>query len=178
MTYIQSSERSGGEDGNRDQRPGGWRARLEGPWWLLAALALGALGGRVVPFVSVAAADPIDGQLGGKTCDSRILRGNYGFSFSGSFTGGEPYTGVGSESCDDKGHCTGVTTINVDGTTSTAPFTAEYTIYPDCTGIERANYYELGLVINETVTIVDGGREVHFMGTDPGGTVLGVMKRR
>jgi hypothetical protein len=119
-----------------------------------------------------------DKPLMANACDTRLLRGDYGFSFSGSFSGGVIFTGVGSESCDAKGQCTGVTTINIDGATSTAPFTSVYTINADCTGVETADYYDLGLIVSEAVTIVDGGKEVHFMGTDAGGTSLGVMKRR
>jgi hypothetical protein len=116
--------------------------------------------------------------LRANACDTRLLRGDYGFSFSGSFSYGATFTGVGSESCDDQGQCTGVTTINIDGATSTAPFTSVYTINADCTGVETANYYTLGLIVSEAVTIVDNGKEVHFMGTDPGGLSIGVMKRR
>jgi len=119
-----------------------------------------------------------DKPLRANACDARLLRGDYGFSFSGSFSYGASFTGVGSESCDDQGHCTGVTTINIDGATSTAPFTSVYTINADCTGVETTNYYELGLIVLEAVTIVDHGNEVHFMGTDAGGLSIGVMKRR
>ncbi len=180
MTDIESSVNSGdGVDQRRAAapRPGGWRSRLKAPWWAVGLLAVGLVAsGRLVPSAS---AQPASGPAGGKVCDNRILRGDYGFSFSGEYVGGGGrYVGVGSESCDDTGHCHGVTTINIDGVTSTAPFTSVYTINPDCTGVEVAEYYELGLVIHEAVTIVDGGREVHFMGTDPGATDLGVMKRR
>lgn len=155
-----------------------WSPRFKAPWRVLAPLvvALAAAGSLVSS--ALAQASPSSGPAAGQSCDNRILRGDYGFSFSGSFSGGIPFTGVGSESCDENGHCTGVATLNIDGTTSTAPFTADYTINADCTGVETGNYYTIGLTVQEAVTIVDGGREVHFMGTDPGGTSIGVMKRR
>lgn len=153
------------------------RSRLWARWRVVGLLVVAAAAGSLVSS-ALAQASPGGGQGNGHVCDNRILRGNYGFSFSGSFTGGVPFTGVGSESCDDDGHCTGVTTLNIDGQSSTAPFTADYTINPDCTGVETASYYTIGLVIQEAVTIVDGGKEVHFIGTDPDGTSIGVMKRR
>jgi hypothetical protein len=178
MEIDSSTQRGSGEDVNRDKPPIGRRPRLGSPFWLLGALALGALGGRFLPLVPSASADPAPGPIGGKACDNRILKGNYGFTFTGSFSGGIPFVGVGSESCDETGYCTGVTTLSIDGAVSTSPFTAQYTINPDCTGVETANYYTIGLVVQEAVSIVDGGREVNFMGTDPGGVSVGVMKRR
>jgi len=145
----------------------------------LLVLALAAIGSFVILASSALAETSAANEPGSATaCDTRLLRGDYGFSFSGSFSHGATFTGVGSESCNDQGQCTGVTTINIGGTTSIAPFTSVYTINADCTGVETANYYDLGLVVSESVVLVDGGKEVHFIGTDPGGTSIGVMKRR
>lgn len=153
---------------NSESRNSRFKASLWFPGLLVLALA-------AISSVVILASDK---PLSANACDNRLLRGDYGFSFSGSFSGGATFTGVGSESCDDEGQCTGVTTINIDGTISTAPFTSVYMINADCTGVETANYYTIGLVVSESVVLVDGGREVHFMGTDPGGTSIGVMKRR
>lgn len=180
-----TNERNMNDAGDdRAPAPLGGRAlasRVRTAWRLAGLLVLAPVAaGSLALLVSsaLAQASPGGGSKKPKTCDNSILEGDHGFSFSGTFTGGVPFTGVGSESCDDTGHCTGVTTINIDGASSVAPFTADYTIAADCTGVETATYYTIGLTIQEAVTIVDGGKEVHFMGTDPDGTSLGVMKRR
>lgn len=111
-------------------------------------------------------------------CDDSIVKGDHGFSYTGSIAGGGGgITGIGSETCDETGHCNGFGTNTVDGQASSSTFTGVYTINPDCTGVIETTYAD-GSVYHSAVVVIDAGNEFHFVGTDPGSSYLGIEKRR
>src|SRR5215813_1314468 len=113
-----------------------------------------------------------------RVCDNSIVKGQHGFSYTGTIAGGGgSITGIGAETCDDNGNCVGFGTNTVDGVASSTTFTGVYTINPDCTSSVTTTYPD-GSVFHSAVVILNGGDEFHFIGTDPGASYLGIEKRR
>ena len=112
-----------------------------------------------------------------KVCDNGTLKGDYGFSFSGTINGLGSIYAIGAETCDGNGGCAGTATISINGTTYTDTFTSVETIYPNCTGVATVTYGS-GVVAHSATVLVSDGNEVHFMATDPGAMANGVSKRR
>ena len=112
-----------------------------------------------------------------KVCGAHLVKGDYGFSYSGTVEGVGSITGVGSETCDDNGNCVGEGTDTVNGSAFTATFSSVTTINPDCTGTVTTTYAD-GSVFHAALVVVNGGDEYHFVGTDPGASYIGVQKRR
>jgi hypothetical protein len=112
-----------------------------------------------------------------KGCGAHLLKGDYGFSYSGTADGFGSINGVGSESCDDDGNCVGEGTDTVNGSAFTSTFSSVTTINPDCTGTVTTTYAD-GSVFHAALVVVNGGDEYQFVGTDPGAAYIGVQKRR
>jgi hypothetical protein len=112
-----------------------------------------------------------------KGCGAHLVKGEYGFSYSGTADGFGSINGVGSETCDDNGNCVGEGTDTVNGSAFTTTFTSVTTINPDCTGTVTTTYAD-GQVFHAALVVVNGGDEYHFVGTDPGASYIGVQKRR
>ena len=116
-------------------------------------------------------------RVANKVCGAHLLKGDYGFSYSGTADGFGSINGVGSETCDDNGNCVGQGTDTVNGTAFSATFTSVTTINPDCTGNVTTTYSD-GQVFHAALVVVNGGEEYQFVGTDPGASYIGVQKRR
>jgi hypothetical protein len=137
-----------------------------------AAVALGVAAGNAGRLVPSAQAEP-----GARPCSIASERGNWGYSYSGTIDGVGPIVGVGTETCDGAGHCTGTDTAVVFGQTVTHTFTTVETINPDCSGGSEITYDD-GTVVHSKFVIVAGETELHFTGADPGASLSGVQKRR
>ena len=112
-----------------------------------------------------------------KVCGNGTFNGEYGFSYSGTIDGLGSITGIGSETCDGNGNCVGTGTASINGAASSSAFTSVYTINPDCTGIATTTFPD-GLVLHSAIVLLNDGDEIHFIGTDPGSSYIGVEKRR
>lgn len=145
----------------------------------LAAISFLVLGGSVV-FVganSSNAAPARSSAAENKGCGTQLVKGEWGFSYSGTADGFGNINGVGSETCDEDGNCVGQGTDTVNGSAFNASFSSVTTINPDCTGTVTTTYAD-GSVFRAALVVVDGGNEYHFVGTDPGASYIGVQKRR
>jgi len=100
-------------------------------------------------------------------CNNATLTGKYGFVFSGFTTKTTsansklvPFYGEGLFTFDGIGGTSATYTysINGDGGVPNNPYTADYTVYPDCTGSMTANPPSIG--DNFAFVIVSGGAEV------------------
>ncbi len=112
-----------------------------------------------------------------KGCGTHLVKGDYGFSYSGTADGFGSINGVGSETCNDDGNCFGEGTDTVNGAAFSSTFTSVTTINPDCTGTVTTTYAD-GSVFHAALVVVNGGDEYQFVGTDPGASYIGVQKRR
>jgi hypothetical protein len=104
-------------------------------------------------------------------CTAATLTGSYAFTFSGFFQNqgrNSPISGIGSGTLDGKGNVSATVTASFDGNLSTFPYTATYTVNPDCTGSVTATPGS-GLA-NFSIVIVRGGAEVLGAEIDPGNT--------
>jgi hypothetical protein len=138
------------------------------------ALVLGVTaGGGFGHLLPSAHADPGKGPA----CDQGSEQGTWGFSLTGSIDSVGPIVGVGAETCDGTGHCTGSETDTIAGATVTHTFTTVETINPDCTGVSTITNPD-GSSVHSAFVIVNGGAELDFIGTDPGASISGVQKRR
>jgi hypothetical protein len=133
------------------------------------ALAAGGIGYLARP----AHAEP----AGARTCSIASERGTWGYSFSGTIDGFGPIVGVGVETCDGAGRCTGTDTSVVGGVSVSQSFTTVETINPDCSGGSEITYAD-GTVVHSKFVIVENENELHFIGADPGASIHGVQKRR
>jgi hypothetical protein len=143
---------------------------------LVLGLALYSSFGRLAPTAQASAAGKM-AAAANKTCDGGTLKGDYGFSFSGTITGLGSIYAIGAETCDGNGGCAGTATLSINGTTYTDTFTSVETISPNCTGVATVTYAS-GVVAHSATVLVSNGDEVHFMSTDPGAMANGVSKRR
>lgn len=112
---------------------------------------------------------------GNGQCNLHSLKGNWGVHFHGTLFGLGDLVGVGAETCDAYGNCTGHVTFNLEGAVSEDTFTSEDVIQPDCTGTGMVHYTS---GIEATVAFVLVDDEIHFVGTDPGALFVGTQMRR
>lgn len=121
-----------------------------------------------------------DDGFGGR-CSLRMLEGNYGYSFSGTFlvspTTPVPLASVGRMTFDGRGNISGNDTNSFGGSVSSYPTTGTYTVEPNCTGTLNVNLPD-GFVITNNISIVDNGDEIFLIQTNPGTIISGVLKRQ
>lgn len=140
--------------------------------FLLGLAASGGLGA----LTPSAQASPPGGGSGG-ACDEKLLKGNYGYSYDVTIAGLGDFNGIGAQTCDKYGNCSGSDTVMIFGQATTLAFTSAYTVNPDCTGSGLITYSN-GAVVNTVFVLMDGGDEIHFVGADFDGKSSGVAKRR
>jgi hypothetical protein len=149
---------------------------------LLSVLTLGGIFiGGASTSGTTALAQTIGGNVGSPLCTERTIEGRYGFISSGSAgpptLAAEalgPLTGVGIVSFAPQGAFTLVTTRSVNGKIDEKPLalTGTYKVNADCT-------VTLSFAVGFTfrAIIVDGGKEIRFIETDPGTTFIVTAKR-
>ena len=114
-------------------------------------------------------------------CTLESVNGAFGGTFTGTLTAGPligPYAAVSRIVCDGKGSCRGEGTQSLNGTI--LPFVDQGTIYtvtPEFTGSITVDLGE-GQTINFFFIIVDHGRELRSLQTDPGTVVTGNLRRQ
>lgn len=149
---------------------------------LIAILILGAiLIGGTVPPGNTALAQSSTGRAVRPLCTQKSIQGSYGFISSGSagpptipaeVSG--PLVGVGTVNFGSRGGFTLIATRSVNGSIDPQPLTltGSYVVNPDCT---LTMSFAVGFTFR--AVIVDGGKEIQFIETDPGTTFIVVAKR-
>ncbi len=102
-------------------------------------------------------------------CTAATIAGNYGFTFNGFLKNHGrtvPFAGTGITIADGQGNVSATVTASVDGSLSTFPYTATYTVNPDCTGSVTSTSGGA----NFSIVIVRGGAEILGADIDPGNT--------
>ena len=117
-------------------------------------------------------------------CTTHTVQGDYGFSFQGrvfSFVlGFGPIAAAGTVSSDGEGNLSGSYTESFGGVIRDKQFVGTYTAQANCT----ISVSVMGATVPSTWTaegkgvIVDGGREVLWVGTDAGAVVSGTVKKQ
>jgi hypothetical protein len=136
-------------------------------------------GGQQSIVPSVQAKDK-DNEKGGcpGNCSLRTLNGCYGFTFSGNIVGFGPIAGIGVENFDGQGHVTITQTLNVNGRGGIRDtVTGTYTVNSDCTGSTVITQTD-GSLTHIDFVIVDNGKEILTLPTDPGSVITGTAKKQ
>lgn len=142
--------------------------------------------GSIVSSVQ-AADDDDDDDRGGcrRNCSLRSLKGCFGFTVNGTIVAGPlagaPIVGVALTNYDGAGGLTQVDTISLNGTLITPitgrSSTGAYTVNTDCTGSFTINPPGLP-PIHTNFVLVDRGREIRTVVTDPGVAVTSIGKKQ
>lgn len=136
---------------------------------------------RVSLVPSAQAMDEDKGENGGScphNCSLGALNGCYGFTFSGTILGLGPIAGIGVTNYDGQGHATITQTLNVNGSGGIRDtVTATYTVSPDCTGSEVITQTD-GSLTHIDFVIVDNGKAMLTLPTDPGSVITGTAKKQ
>jgi hypothetical protein len=117
-----------------------------------------------------------------QSCSNASLKGTYGFQFTGSIPGVFAIGGVARVLFDGQGNFTQSDDVQilVSGQAPVVildrPGSGTYTVNPDCTGSETLNAG--GKVSHSRFVLVNHGKEVFDMGSDPGVVVTGVGKKQ
>lgn len=124
------------------------------------------------------------------SCSLATLHGSYGSGTTGLINSSSdpnaitigtfvPYAEVASFKFDGKGSFTATAQPDFGGQIGPpTPATGSYTVDSSaCTGTMTINITGGG-VINRSLVIVDGGRDIEFVSTDPGLVIAGSMKKR
>jgi hypothetical protein len=154
---------------------------IKSPWIVAGVFALGltASGGlerAATLFEHTAHAQPA-GQLKAGGCTIGMLHGKWGYSYSGEIPGVGSLGGVGVETCDANGQCSGTDLGAVEGSALPLSFNGTFTINSECMGTGVLHYSD-GEVVTTAFVLVDDGDEFRFTSTDPGATLNGSAKRR
>jgi hypothetical protein len=110
-------------------------------------------------------------------CSDASLKGSFGVTSTGTIVGVGPLAAVGVVTFDGEGNHTGFDDISINGTISRGTFSGTYKVNPDCTGSDIENF-EGGPTIQRNFVIVDNGREIRFIVTNPGNAVTAVAKKQ
>jgi hypothetical protein len=116
-------------------------------------------------------------------CTLQSVKGDFGATFTGTITPGGtappgPFAAVARIVCDGKGACHGEGTQSLNGLI--VPFVdmgATYTVNPDCTGTITVNLVG-GPTINFNFIIVDRGKEIRSIQTDPNTVITGNLRQQ
>lgn len=121
-------------------------------------------------------------------CTSSILRGGYGSGTTGLINNSSnpnditlptfvPFTEAVHFVFNGRGSVSGTSTADFGGTSFPVTFQGTYLVKPNCTGNMTINAGDNG-IIHRDLVIVDGGKEVEFVDTDPGFAIAGSMKKQ
>ena len=127
-------------------------------------------------------------QANPPACTTAILQGGYGAGTSGLINSSGnpndirirtfvPFAEAVYFAFDGHGHLSGSSTADYGGFIFPVTFTGTYTVNENCTGSLTVDAGSNGIVHRDLV-IVDGGKEVEFVSTDPGIVIAGYMKKQ
>jgi hypothetical protein len=121
------------------------------------------------------------GDTEARQCTLESAKGEFGATFTGAITAGPfagPYAAVARVVCDGKGSCHAEGTQSLNGTI--VPLVdqgATYTVNSNCTGSITVDLGD-GQTINFNFIIVDHGKEIRSIQTDPGTVVTGNLRQQ
>jgi hypothetical protein len=120
---------------------------------------------------SVAAAEGL------ATCTNLGVKGSFAIQATGQDLGTGQIAAGGRLTLNGTGGISGTLTLSINGAiTSSAPTTGTYTINSDCSG--TASMTPKGLpVVDLTLLVVNGGKEIVFLQTDSNTVVGGTMQQ-
>ena len=111
-------------------------------------------------------------------CTLKDVKGAYGATFTGAITGFGPYAAVARLVCDGKGACHAEGSQSING--EILPLvdeSATYIVNPDCTG-SIAVILVGAPPINFNFIIVNRGKEIRSIQTDPGTAITGNLRQQ
>ena len=123
-----------------------------------------------------------------QVCTPSILRGGYGAGTTGLINSSSnvndviiptfvPFAEAVHFVFDGNGKFSGSSTADYGGAAFPVTFTGTYLVRPNCTGNLTADAGDNG-IIHRDLVIVDSGKEVDFVSTDPGLVIAGSMKKQ
>ncbi len=121
-------------------------------------------------------------------CRENTIGGSYGTNITGTFIippppGSTnpptviPLASVGRLTFDGVGNMWGKSTDSFGGEVTRYTATGTYTVARDCTGTLTINLSN-GFVLANDIVIVDGGKEIYMIQTNPGAVITGIIKRQ
>lgn len=115
-------------------------------------------------------------------CSNRTIKGEYGFSYSGQILELGPIVGVAMFSFDGHGNVSLLDHTLINGVPQSDPFarfsTGTYTVNGDCTGVFVINFTDGTPALHASMLVLDGGREIRDVVSDPGTAITAVGVRR
>ena len=144
---------------------------------LTKLIALSTVVGALLAIWATRSATAFEGEF-----STARLRGTYaglnrgldGFGIPG---GPFEYAGLVVVTFDGMGNLTGHQTASINGAISNMEATGTYQVNPDGTGSVTLSISGLPDIHGDLV-IVDNGREIATIQTDPGGVVIGTLKKQ
>ena len=119
-------------------------------------------------------------KLAAPVCNARMIRGAYGYSFAGIFyvAPSVPVSlaSVGTMTFDGEGGVSGQDTNSFGGEITSYPTTGSYSVSGDCTGSLNVNLPS-GFVIESRIVIVNEGKDILLIQTNPGTVIHGALKQ-
>jgi hypothetical protein len=120
------------------------------------------------------------GQSG--PCSNNTIKGEYGFSYSGQILGIGPIVGVAMFSFDGHGNVSLLDHTLINGVPQSVPFarfsTGTYTVNKACVGVFVINFTDGTPALHASMLVLDGGREIRDVVSDPGTAITAVGVRR
>jgi hypothetical protein len=135
----------------------------------------------LVVFTIAALRSPIAQAQDQTGCDATTITGGYGFNLKGFVydSRGNSYllASIGRLEADGNGALNGTDTFSFDGTIVKRKMTGTYTINSDCTGSASLQNSDNSTAHLDLV-VVNNGKEINVIQTDPGFIFSGVLKRQ
>jgi hypothetical protein len=101
-------------------------------------------------------------------CSARTLKGRYGVTATGTIAGFGQVAFVGWADFDGVGNVTGADWASFNGAISFRNTTGTYEVNDNCTGTVTFASPTRDVEVHISLVLVDGGKEVLFIETDPG----------
>ena len=119
----------------------------------------------------------VPGAQAAERCNAATVKGHYGFTFSGfvlDVNGNNlPFAGTGVSTNDGEGNSSATVNGSFNGSFQSFPYTGTYVVNPDCSGSLTSTNGNANFLL----VVVNGGKEILGMATDPGDTWTIDLKR-
>ena len=150
---------------------------------ILAALVISAVGATILAKSVLS-----DAQTEPPACTEAILHGGYGAGTTGLINQSSnanditiptyiPFAEAVHVLFDGRGNLSGSSSADFGGSSFPVTFQGTYSVKTNCTGSLTVNAGTSG-IIHRDLVIVDDGKEVEFVSTDPGLVIAGYMKKQ
>lgn len=146
------------------------------------AIFVGVFGVGVGVVLGLALTRLTESAYARETCNTQSLKGPYGYAISGSAflppgnrTAKEVADAAfgGRVVFDGDGHLSGADWVSLNGNTSPRDYTGTYAIDSDCSGHAAI----AGTPATFNFTLVDNGRQIKLIETDPGFVISGTLRK-